>query len=246
MDIDLRGKCALVVGGTTKLSATIAHALAEHGARVAVVDSAPAAEKLAAELGGEHLFLPVASLSDPEAAQGAVESAIAQMGRVDIVVGPPCQAPPTSGGGQAPAQWTEALDGYLRATFSFCKAAARPLMKQRGGRIILLGSAAGLVGCYCERGLAAASGGVFGLTRTAARELAGRGVTVNCVAVGLIADEQSEAMGEEMVKRHLDWVPLARLGSAEDVAHAVLFLASDAAGYITGQVLCVDGGMVMG
>lgn len=140
-------------------------------------------------------------------------------------------------------QWDLVLNINLRGTFLFTRAAARPMMKGRGGRIINIASVAGLMGNPGQANYSASKAGVIGLTRTAACELAGRDITVNAVAPGFIATEMTAALGEEILERVRKEIPLHRLGDPQDVADAVLYLASDAAGFVTGQVLPVDGGL---
>lgn len=224
MHVNLTDKTVLVVGAGDPLGAEIARTLAAYGARIASAD-------------------PTA---DPDTAQQAVDAAIAALGRLDSLVTPLPEPHAGRLAEMAPDDWQAALDEGLRSAFVFCRAVARPMMKQRSGRIILLASSVGMIGCTGQAAFAAASGGIFGLTRTAARELAGRGVTVNCVAVGLLEQPATAALPKDVLDKHLTLVPLARLGTPADVANTVAFLASDAASYITGQVIAVDGGMVMG
>ncbi len=140
-------------------------------------------------------------------------------------------------------QWDAVLNINLRGTFLFTRAAARPMMKSRRGRIINIASVSGLMGNPGQVNYSASKAGVIGLTRTVARELAGRNVTVNAVAPGFIATDMTASLGEEILQEVRKQVPLGRLGDPQDVADAVLFLASDAASFITGHVLTVDGGL---
>jgi 3-oxoacyl-[acyl-carrier protein] reductase len=140
-------------------------------------------------------------------------------------------------------QWDAVININLRGTFLFTRAAARPMMKSRQGRIINIASVSGLMGNPGQANYSASKAGVIGLTRTVARELAGRGITVNAVAPGFIATEMTAGLGEEVLAEVKKQTPLARLGEPQDIADAVLFLASDAASFITGHVLTVDGGL---
>jgi len=142
-------------------------------------------------------------------------------------------------------QWDSVININLRGTFLFCRAAARPMMKARGGRIINIASVSGLMGNPGQVNYSASKAGVIGLTRTVARELAGRNITVNAVAPGFIATDMTAALGEEIVQEVRKQIPLGRRGDPQDVADAVLYLASDAASFITGHVLTVDGGLTV-
>ena len=140
-------------------------------------------------------------------------------------------------------QWDSVIGINLRGTFLFTRAAARPMMKGRQGRIINIASVSGLMGNAGQANYSASKAGTIGLTRTVAKELAGRNVTVNAVAPGFIATEMTAALGEEILTEVRKQIPLGHLGEPQDIADAVLFLASEAAGFITGQVLTVDGGI---
>jgi 3-oxoacyl-[acyl-carrier protein] reductase len=140
-------------------------------------------------------------------------------------------------------QWDAVLNINLKGTFLFTRAASRPMIKARRGRIVNIASVSGLMGNPGQANYSASKAGIIGLTRTVAKELAGRNVTVNAVAPGFIATDMTAALGEEVLEEVRKQIPLGRLGDPQDVADAVLFLASDAAGFITGQVLTVDGGL---
>jgi 3-oxoacyl-[acyl-carrier protein] reductase len=142
-------------------------------------------------------------------------------------------------------QWDAVININLRGTFLFTRAAARPMMKARGGRIINVASVSGLMGNPSQANYSASKAGVIGLTRTVARELAGRNITVNAVAPGFIATDMTAKLGEEILQKVREEIPLGRLGEPQDVADAVLFLASDAASFITGHVLTIDGGLTV-
>ena len=142
-------------------------------------------------------------------------------------------------------QWDAVININLRGTFLFTRAAARPMMKARGGRIINIASVSGLMGNPSQANYSASKAGVIGLTRTVARELASRSITVNAVAPGFIATDMTAKLGEEILQKVREEIPLGRLGDPQDVADAVLFLASEAASFITGHVLTVDGGLTV-
>jgi len=142
-------------------------------------------------------------------------------------------------------QWDSVIGINLRGTFLFTRAAARPMIKARRGRIINIASVSGLMGNPGQANYSASKAGVIGLTRTVARELAGRNITVNAIAPGFIATDMTAALGEEILAEVRKQIPLSRLGQPQEVADAVLFLASESAGFVTGQVLTIDGGLTV-
>jgi 3-oxoacyl-[acyl-carrier protein] reductase len=241
-------RVALVTGGGQSIGREISLALASAGVDVAVVDvNGETAGRTAAEvhaLGRRSLGL-AADVSDWDAAAGAVEAALAEMGSLDILVN---NAGITRDGlivRMTPEDWDNVLGVNLKGAFNFCKAAARPMMKRRWGRIVNISSVIGVMGNAGQANYAASKAGLIGLTKSLAKELAGRGVTVNAVAPGFIETPMTDALGEKARGEMLAMIPLGRMGTTADVADVVSFLVSDAARYVTGQVLHVDGGMVM-
>ncbi len=245
--IDLSTRVALVTGSTRGIGRVIATTLAAAGARVAVVGRDQGrADAVARELGGEDRARGFAAdLSDPAQAARLVGDVEAAFGQVDILVNNAGLTRDNLLFRIKDDDWDAVIDANLRGTFATTRAAARGMMKRRWGRVINIGSVVGITGNKGQANYAASKAGLIGLTKSVAKELASRNVLANVVAPGLIATEMTEAMPAEAREAMATQIPLERVGTPEDVANAVLFLASDLASYITGQVLVVDGGMVM-
>jgi len=240
---------AVVTGSGRGIGHAIAVRLAKEGARVASVSRTEAnAQKTADEINTARADSAKAYAVDV-ADQAAVQKAAAQIfedfGRVDILVN---NAGVTRDGlsmRMPMDDWDTVMNTNLKGAFNFIQAVMRPMIKQRSGRIINISSIAGLIGNAGQANYAASKAGLIGLTKTLARELASRGITVNAVAPGLIETDMTTVLSEEIRQNILKNVPLGKLGEPEDIAGAVAYLASAEAKYITGQVLTVDGGMVM-
>jgi 3-oxoacyl-[acyl-carrier protein] reductase len=240
---------AVVTGAGRGIGHAIAVRLAKEGARVASVSRTAAnAQKTADEINAARTEAAKAYAVDV-ADQAAVQKAAAQIfedfGRVDILVN---NAGVTRDGlsmRMSMEDWDIVLNTNLKGAFNFTQAVMRPMIKQRSGRIINISSIAGLTGNAGQANYAASKAGLIGLTKTLARELASRGITVNAVAPGLIETDMTTVLSEEIRQNILKNVPLGKLGEPDDIAGAVAYLASAEAKYITGQVLTVDGGMVM-
>ena len=245
MTAGLDGKVAMVTGGTRGIGRGIAAALAAAGARVAVLGrDRSRAEAVATELGaGARGFgCDVTSQASVESAVAAIEK---DLGGVDILVNNAGVTKDNVFLRLTDADWDTVLEANLKGAFRTIRAASRGMMKKRWGRIINVASVVGLIGNKGQANYAASKAGLIGLTKTIARELASRGITVNAVAPGYIATDMTASLTDEQRELLARQIPLERLGTPEDVAAAVLFLASHEAAYITGQVLAVDGGMVM-
>ena len=241
----IAGKTALVTGGTRGIGHAIAKALAGAGAKVAICGRDGAkAEAAAAALGGGVRGY-ACDVADPAQVEKLLEAVEKDLAPVDVLVNNAGITKDNLLFRIAADDWDAVLDTNLKAAFLLTKLAARGMIKRRWGRIINITSVVGLTGNKGQANYAASKAGLIGLTKSVAKELASRNVLVNAVAPGYIATEMTEAISEEMKQALQAAIPLGRLGQGEDIAHAVLFLASDWASYITGQVLVVDGGMVM-
>jgi 3-oxoacyl-[acyl-carrier protein] reductase len=249
MIIDLKGQTALVTGGTRGIGRAIVEALAAAGARVAFTyrSSTDEAKAFRAELEakGVEVLIHQGDAADGRAATEAVSMVLEAWGRVDILVN---NAGITRDGlmlRMGEEDWTVVLDTNLKSVFNFCKAVYRPMMKQRAGHIINLSSVVGVMGNAGQTNYAASKAGMIGFSKSLAKELGGRGVTVNVVAPGYVATDMTAALSDAARDAMLGSIPLRRAATPEDIASSVLFLASPAASYITGVVLQVDGGLAM-
>ena len=245
MHLQLNGAIALVTGGSRGIGRAIGAQLAGAGARVALVSrNQDQAQAAAAALSGDVMGIG-ADISDAAAVDAAISAVEAAWGPVGILVN---NAGVTRDGLLARMSnddWTAVLDTNLRGAFHTMKRVSRGMMKQRSGRIINVTSVVGLVGNPGQANYAASKAGLIGLTKSIAKELASRNVLVNAVAPGFIDTDMTRELTEDQRNALLQQIPLGRLGAVEDIAGAVLFLTSPLANYITGQVLVVDGGMVM-
>lgn len=240
---------AVVTGAGRGIGHAIALRLAREGAKIASVSRTEAnAQKTADEINAAHPEAARAyavDVSDHAAVQAAGARILEEFGRVDILIN---NAGVTRDGlsmRMSPDDWDTVLNTNLKGAFNFVQALQRSLLKQRSGRIINISSVIGLIGNAGQVNYAASKAGLLGLTKSLAREFASRGITVNAVAPGLIETDMTAVLPEEVRKNIAAKIPLAKLGQPEDIAAAVAFLASPEASYITGQVLTVDGGMVM-
>lgn len=245
MKIDLTGRSALVTGSTRGIGRAIAASLTEAGARVAVVgrDQARAAE-VAEELGGGALGFG-ADVSEPASVVALVQAVEVAFGQVDILVNNAGLTRDNLLFRIKDDDWDMVLDANLRGAFVAIRATARGMMKRRWGRIINIASIVGITGNKGQANYAASKAGLIGLTKSVAKELGSRNILVNAIAPGFIETDMTAAMTPEARAALSSQIPLDRLGSPQDIAGMVAFLASDLASYITGQVLVVDGGMVM-
>jgi 3-oxoacyl-[acyl-carrier protein] reductase len=246
LTIDLSGQVAVVTGASRGLGRAIAIALAAAGAKVACVarDASKLAETVRAirQSGGTAEAFSC-DVTSGDNVQKTIDAVIEKWSRLDILVNNAGITKDTLFPRMSDEQWDDVINTNLRGTFLFMRAVTRPMMQQRFGRIINISSVSGLMGNPGQANYSASKAALIGMTRTVARELASRKITVNCVAPGFIASEMTAAMGpalEEEVKKR---VPAKRLGTPEEVADAVLFLAAPASAFITGQCLVVDGGL---
>jgi 3-oxoacyl-[acyl-carrier protein] reductase len=245
---NLSGQPAIVTGAARGLGRAIARTLAAAGARVACIDINVEClqETIDAIRAAGGIAEPLAcNVTDAGRVAAVVEEVTKMWGGLQILVNNAGITRDNMILRMKDEQWDAVLDINLRGTFLFTRAAARPMIKGRRGRIINIASVSGLMGNPGQANYSASKAGVIGLTRTVARELAGRNVTVNAVAPGFIATDMTAALGEEAIAQIKKEIPLGRLGDPQDVADAVLYLASDAASFVTGHVLTVDGGITV-
>ena len=245
----LTGKVALVTGGSRGIGRAICLELAKEGAKVVVnyAGSQAAAEEVVEQIkaaGGEAIAVQgdVASSAD---ADKMVSTTVETFGRIDILVNNAGITRDNLLMRMKEDEWDAVINTNLKGVFNCTKAATRPMMKQRAGRIINISSVVGIQGNPGQANYVSAKAGVIGLTKSNAKELATRGITVNAVAPGYIQTDMTENLGDDVKTKLLETIPLARMGQPEDIANVVSFLASDKASYMTGQVLSVDGGMAM-
>jgi 3-oxoacyl-[acyl-carrier protein] reductase len=246
--IDLSGRVALVTGSTRGIGRAIADTLARAGARVAVTGrEAARAEAVAFELagGGREARGYAADLADPAQAAALVEAVERDFGQLDILVNNAGLTRDNVIMRLRDEDWDAVIDANLRGAFVTCRAASRGMMKRRWGRIVNVASVVGLTGNKGQANYAASKAGLIGLTKSIAKELASRNVLANVVAPGFIETDMTAAMTAEARAALGAGIPLARFGAPQDVANMVAVLASDLAAYVTGQVLVVDGGLVM-
>ena len=242
--IDLTGKVAFVTGSTRGIGRTIAERLHAAGASVAVAGrSAEQAGLVASEI-GERARGYACDVTDADSARAALSAAESELGPIDILVNNAGITRDNLLMRLDDQQWSDVIQANLTGTFITTQAVIKGMMKRRSGRIINITSVVGITGNKGQANYAASKAGLIGFTKSVAKEYASRGVLANCIAPGFIETEMTDVLPEGARAALLESIPLGRLGSTADVASAVLFLASDLAGYVTGQVLVVDGGMI--
>ncbi|PZU70551.1 MULTISPECIES: 3-oxoacyl-[acyl-carrier-protein] reductase [Sphingobium] len=243
---DLTGMTALVTGASGGIGSSIAKALAAQGATLALSGSNE--EKLkafAAELGGDHKTL-VCNLSDPAAVDALVPQAVEALGgKVDILVNNAGITRDNLILRMKDEEWSQVIAVNLEAAFRLCRAAAKPMMKARFGRIISITSVVGVTGNPGQSNYCASKAGIIGMSKSLGQELASRGITVNCVAPGFIRSAMTDALNDAQKGTILAKIPAGDLGDGDDIGAAVAYLASKEAGYVNGQTLHVNGGMAM-
>ncbi len=246
--MSLQGKTALVTGGGRGIGKAIACALAKDGSDIAVsdidLDSANQTAEEIRSLGRNSIGLK-ADVSNSDEVEGMFKSAIDKLGRIDILIN---NAGITRDGllvRMKDEDWKMVLKINLDGAFYCSRAAGKLMMKQKSGRIVNIASIVGVMGNAGQVNYSASKAGLIGLTKSSARELASRGVTVNAIAPGFIDTAMTQALSDSVKQKLTEQIPLKRLGTAEDISNAIRFLVSPEAGYITGQVLHVNGGMLM-
>ena len=245
----LNGKIAVVTGASRGIGKAIAMKFAQLGATVVINynGSAQKAEEVKQSIiaDGGRAVIKQCNVADYDAGETFIKKVIDQFGRIDILVN---NAGITKDGlimRMSEEDFTNVVDVNLKGTFHCIRFASRQMMKQRSGRIINMSSVVGISGNAGQINYAASKAGVIGMTKSAAKELASRGITVNAIAPGYIETDMTNVLSDKVKEETMKQIPLGRLGQTEDIAAAAAFLASDEAGYITGQVLAVDGGMAI-
>ena len=245
----LRGQTALVTGASRGIGRSIALELAKHGVKVAVnySGSEEAAQETVArivELGSEAIAIR-GNVGKSDQAENLVKEILNTWGRIDILVNNAGITRDNLIMRMKEEEFDQVIETNLKGVFNCLKSVTRPMMKQRYGRIINISSVVGVTGNPGQSNYSAAKAGIIGLTKSAARELSSRGITVNCIAPGFIDTDMTRELSEEVRTGLVQGIPLARLGRPEDIAMSAVFLASEGAAYMTGQTLHVDGGMYM-
>ncbi|MGC6328861.1 3-oxoacyl-[acyl-carrier-protein] reductase [Rhizorhabdus sp. FW153] len=243
---DLSGRTALVTGASGGIGSAIAKALAAQGARVALSGTREEAlNAVAAEIGGDTVVLPC-NLGDAEAVDGLVPRAVEALGgKLDILVNNAGVTRDNLVMRMKDEEWDQVISVNLEAAFRLIRAAAKPMMKARHGRVITITSVVGTTGNPGQANYAASKAGLVGMSKALAQELASRNITVNCVAPGFIASAMTDVLPDAQKDALLTKIPAGKLGDGDDIAAAVVYLASSEASYVTGQTLHVNGGMAM-
>ena len=242
---DLTGRTALVTGASGGLGGAIARALHAQGATVALSGTRrDALETLAAEL-GERTFVVPCDLSDSAAVEALVPAAEAALGHLDILVNNAGVTRDNLFVRMKDAEWDAVLAINLTAAFRLSRAALKGMMKRRHGRIVSITSVVGTIGNPGQGNYSAAKAGMIGMSKALAHEVASRGITANCIAPGFIASPMTDALNDKQREALLAKAPAGRLGTAQEIGAAVVYLASDEAAYVTGQTLHINGGMAM-
>lgn len=242
---DLTGMTALVTGASGGIGSAIAKALAAQGARLAVSGSnAEKLESFRAELGSDHVALPC-NLSDATQVDALIPQAVEALGKLDILVNNAGVTRDNLTMRMKDEEWDQVITVNLEAAFRLIRAAAKPMMKARFGRIVSITSVVGATGNPGQANYAASKAGLVGMSKAVAQELASRNITVNCVAPGFIRSAMTDVLPEAQKTALLTRIPAGDLGTGEDIGAAVVYLASKEAGYVTGQTLHVNGGMAM-
>jgi len=245
----LEGKVAIITGASRGIGKGIAEVFAKHGANVAFTYSSSAESAMVLENELNALGIKAkgyqSNAADFNEAQTFVDAVLADFGTADILINNAGITRDVLAMRMSLEDWDSVVNTNLRGAFSFAQAFIRGMIKQRSGRIINISSVIGLMGNAGQTNYAASKAGLIGFTKSLARELASRNITVNAVAPGFITTDMTAGLSDEVKKSIHSKIPLGKTGTPEDIANAVAFLASSEAGYITGQVLCVDGGIVM-
>ncbi len=250
MQHHLKDKAAVITGGTAGIGRDIALAFAKEGAHVAIFGTnakraAEVLELLKKTYPNQKFISKLADVADKKAIDQALQEILVEFGKIDILVN---NAGITKDGllmKMSEEDWDRVIAVNLKSVYNTCQALVRPMLKARSGKIINISSVVGLNGNAGQANYAASKAGMIGFTKSLAKEVASRGICVNCIAPGFIKTPMTDVLTDAQKEGILNQVPMGRLGNPEEIAHAAVFLASDWSNYITGQVLTVDGGMVM-
>ena len=245
MMFDLSGMTALVTGASGGLGSSIAKALSAQGARLALSGSnAAKLEAFAKELGGDHVTL-VCNLSDAAEVDQLVPRAVEALGKLDILVNNAGVTRDNLAMRMKDDEWDQVIKVNLEGAFRLMRAAMKPMMKARHGRVINITSVVGVTGNPGQANYVASKAGLIGMSKAFAQEVASRGITVNCVAPGFMTSAMTDALTDAQKEGILSKIPTGAMGNGDDIGAAVVYLASNEAGYVTGQTLHVNGGMAM-
>lgn len=245
MMFDLNGMTALVTGASGGIGSAVAKALAQQGARVALTGTREEAlRKVQAEVGGDSVILPC-NLSDAAAVDALVPKAVEALGKIDILINNAGVTRDNLAMRMKDDEWSDVIRINLEAAFRLARAALKPMMRARYGRIISVTSVVGATGNPGQANYAASKAGIVGMSKALAQEVASRGITVNCIAPGFISSPMTDVLPEAQKEALLGRIPIGKLGEGADIASAAVYLASREASYVTGQTLHVNGGMAM-
>jgi len=246
--VNLQDRVAIVTGGTRGIGLGICEALAENGVKIACIGTNPEKMQTALESIRKHGseaegFL--CNVAVTEEVEKTVEAVLAKFGRIDILVNNAGITDDVPLGAMKDEQWDNVIAVNLRGPFLFARACTKPMRRAKSGRIINITSISGLIGNKGQANYSASKAGLIGFTRTTSKELAGKNITVNAIAPGFVETDMTAVLPEAYKVEIKNRIPLARFGRSEDIANAVLYFASDEASFVTGQVLTIDGGMIM-
>ncbi|HEX7319086.1 MAG TPA: 3-oxoacyl-[acyl-carrier-protein] reductase [bacterium] len=243
--MSFKSKVAVITGGASGIGAGIARAFAREQARVAICDiDANTGAKTASEIGAAARFFEL-DITNEDNINNAINTIMSDYGQIDVLVNNAGITNDRLILRMTAGDWDKVLKINLTGTFLMTKAVSKHMLKQRSGRIINIASVIGLTGNAGQANYAASKAGIIGFTKSCAKEFAPRNITVNAIAPGFIQTRMTDVLSDDAKNSYIKLIPLGRFGTPDDVAQVTLFLASDAASYITGQVLCLDGGMVM-